>query len=218
MIRLNTPPDPLPEAIVRHAGGLSASLLCDAQLGFGAMDHRIKPVACGTRLLGSAFTVNLKVGSGTAVIAAVALAGKGHVLVISGKGNSENAVLGDLLVHTAIRSGVEGIVVDGVVRDVEELRASGLPIFALGANPGAAAKDGPGELNTMISCGGVGVNPGDMVVGDDDGVVVIPRARMNEAIEAARVKEMFEKQRKKEIAGGVLMPTWLDTMLVDAQG
>ena len=218
MIRCNPPPEPLPEDLVRQAADFSTSLFCDAQLGFGAMDHRIKPVAPGTKVVGSAFTVNLKAGSGTAVIAAVALAGKGHVLVISGKASTENAVLGDLLAHTAIRSGVEGIVLDGVVRDIEELRTSGLPIFALGANPGAAAKEGPGELNTTVSCGGVGVNPGDLVIGDDDGVVVIPRGRLDEALKAASAKDAFEKRRRKEIASGLLMPEWLNALLVNAQG
>lgn len=216
MIRVNPRPEVLSAEIVIEAGGLSASLFCDAQLGFGAMDYRIKPVAPGTKVLGAAFTVNLKAGSGTAVIAAVALAKPGHVLVISGKGSTASAVLGGLLAKTAIKAGVSGIVLDGVVRDINELRASGLPIFALGANPGAAAKEGPGEINTTVSCGDVGVNPGDLVIGDDDGVVVIPRSRIPEAIAAAKAKVAAEKRRIAEIENGLLMPDWLKESLLMA--
>jgi 4-hydroxy-4-methyl-2-oxoglutarate aldolase len=165
MLNINPPPALLSAETVKEVKCLSTSLLSDSMSGLGVMNYRIKPVAPGMKLAGTAFTVNIKVGNGLAVIASVALIGQGYVLVISGKGDSTKAVFGSLMAKTALKSGIEGVVLDGMVRDIAELREFGVPVFALGAVPAAAEKEGPGEINGSVSCGGIVVNPGDLIVG-----------------------------------------------------
>lgn len=214
MITVNEIPELLPTEVVEAAGQLSTSLLADSLMGFGAMDYRIKPIVTGSKVAGTAFTVDVKAGGAPAVIAAVALIKKGYVMVVSGKGNTLNAILGDLLMKTAIKSGISGVVLDGLVRDIAELRELGVPVFALGAVAAAPDKEGAGEINGAISCGGVAVRPGDLIVGDDDGVVVIPRAKVHEAIAAAQAKEASEVSRIQAIENGLLLPDWLKKQLV----
>lgn len=209
MLNINPPPALLPAETVEEVKHLSASLLSDAMAGLGVMNYRIKPVAPGMKLAGTAFTVDIKAGKGLAVIAAVALAGKGYVLVISGKGDLAKAVFGSLMARTAMKSGINGVVLDGLVRDVAELQELGLPVFALGAIPAAAAKEGPGEINGSVSCGEMIVNPGDLIVGDHDGVVVVPRDKIGSVLAAAQAKVTAEVIRIQDIENGLLMPEWL---------
>lgn len=203
MFNINNTPDFLPKEIVLEASRLSTSLLCDSMSGLGAMDYRIKPVAPGMKFAGTAFTVNIKNGNGSAVIASVSMAKNGHVLVISGKGNSSNAVFGDLMARIALKSGINGIVLDGLVRDTAELREVGIPIFALGATPSAAEKEGPGEINSSVSCGGIVVHPGDLIVGDCDGVVVVPRDEIDSVLSVAKSKANAEAQLLHDIENGL---------------
>jgi 4-hydroxy-4-methyl-2-oxoglutarate aldolase len=202
--------DILPEETIKELKSLSTGLLSDAMSGLGAMNYRIKPIDSNMKFVGTAFTVNLKNGTGPAVMAAVALAGQGYVIVINSNGNSSNAVFGSLIAKTAIKRGIEGVVLDGLVRDTAELKELGLPVFSLGAIPCAAEKEGPIEINVPVSCGGIAVIPGDIVVGDEDGVVVVPRNKVDAVIAAAKAKLNLEIKRMQDIENGLLMPSWLE--------
>lgn len=217
MLKVKTPPALVPAEKLEEAKGLSASLLADAMAGFGAMDYRIKPITAGMKVVGTAFTVNPKAGTALPVIAAVALAGEGHILVISGKGDLSNVVLGEIMTLIAQKRAVSGIVVDGLVRDVAAIRATGMPVFAIGALPAAAEKEGPGEINGPVSCGGIAVNPGDLIVGDDDGVVVVPRDNVDGVLATAKAKAAAEAQRIRDIGNGVLMPEWLKKRIAELE-
>lgn len=208
-LKTNTTPVLISSEIIKEVSNLSTTLLSDAMAGAGVMDFKIKPIKPGVKLAGTAFTVDTKDGNALAIIAAVALAQQGHILVISGKGEAGNAIIGDMLVRTALKSGISGIVVDGLLRDVCELRNMEMPLFAMGAVPAAAEKKGPGELNSPILCGGIAVKPGDLIVGDDDGVVVVPHHAMKEVLLAAKAKLASEEQRIQDINNGLLVPEWL---------
>lgn len=216
MLKINVAPELLPDNIAEEAKQFSTTLLCDAMAGFGAMDYRIKPIMPGMKVVGTAFTVNLKAGTALAVIAAVALASKGYVLIIGGNGDRTNALFGDLMAQTAIKGGIDGVVIDGLVRDIAQLRQDNLPLFAAGATPTAAVKDGSGQINSPAVCGGVAVDPGDLIVGDDDGVVVIPRDLIDDVFAAARAKAAAECKRVQEIEQGILMPEWLRKRIADS--
>lgn len=203
----------LSSEMIEEFSQLSTTLISDAMAGTGVMDYKIKSIKPGVKLAGTAFTVDTKEGSALAVIAAVALAQQGHILVISGKGEASNAVIGDMLVKTALKSGISGIVVDGLVRDVSVLRDMDMPLFAIGAVPSAAKKNGHGELNSPIVCGGISVKPGDLIVGDDDGVVVVPSHAMYDVLLAAKAKLASEEQRIQDIDNGLLVPEWLKKLL-----
>lgn len=206
-------PDLLTPDIIEQAKRLSTGVISDAMSGIGTMSYKIKPVASGMKVVGTAITVNLKSGSNFMLHTAIALAGKGYVLVASGKGNQSVALVGGLMTRAAKRQGVEGFVIDGLARDVAELRELGLPIFCSGTVPAGPEREGAGDINLPIACGRVNVSPGDLIVGDDDGVVVVPRSKINEVLAAAKKKELSEAQRMQEISDNVIVPEWLKKKL-----
>jgi regulator of RNase E activity RraA len=144
---------------------------------------------------------------------ALTLVKPGDVLVIDGGGYHSWALLGWLMVSTAIKLGVSGIVADGCVRDAQEIRASGFPLFSAGLSPNGPFKEGPGEINFPISCGGQVVEPGDMIIGDDDGVVVLKKEFAGAAIDGVYKVIEREENRLKEIAAGKVIRPGIVEML-----
>jgi len=182
------------------------------------MAAAIKPLAPGTRLLGQARTVAGMVGDNSAAHAAIAIARPGEVLVIDARGYEDAAVWGGIMTRAAIARGLAGVVVDGAVRDVAEIRASGFPCFARAAVPAGPHKGFGGVIDGPVSCGGCPVRPGDLIVGDDDGIVVVPLEREAAVLEAVARQMAREKALEDGIAEGVLpaeqmgiaTPDWLD--------
>jgi len=157
------------------------------------MDYRINPVYKPMRkLCGTAVTVQARPGDNLLSLKAIQIAQPGDVIVIAAQGDTSLSVWGGFMSMMAARRGIAGVVTDGVIRDVEQSREAGLPIYAVGVTPAAPTKEGTGQINTSISCGGVVVEPGDIVVGDEDGVVVVPR-REAEAV-AEKVRERIAKE------------------------
>jgi regulator of RNase E activity RraA len=135
---------------------------------------------------------------------ALEIAEPGDVLVVGTNGNTTSAVFGELMCHTAVAARLGGIVVDGAIRDVGALTRLGFPSFSRAICPGGCDKDGPGEINVPIACGNAVIMPGDIVVGDEDGLVVVPREDIEEVLERVRAILHRETQRVAEIASGVL--------------
>lgn len=210
----------LPEDIIERAKRLNTTLLTDAMGCTGSMDFRIKPVAPGMKMVGTALTVSMRPGDNLFLHEAIYAGKEGYVLVADGKGHTENAYLGELMAGAAKAIGLEGIVIDGLVRDKESLTELNFPIFAKGFIPNGPLKDGPGELHGPVSCGGVTVHPGDLILGDEDGVIVVPRAKIEDALAKAEKKLSYESERMKTIAEyeknrkagldkGSIAPPWL---------
>jgi 4-hydroxy-4-methyl-2-oxoglutarate aldolase len=168
--------------------------VCDAMDRFGAMDYRIKPLDPASRMCGPALTVRTRPGDNLAVYQALEVAEPGDVLVIQTYEHTAGSVIGDLVVNIARRRGLAGIVTDGLVRDASGIRATGLPVFARGLSPSSPFKDGGAEIGGAVSCGGVAVRPGDVIVGDEDGVAVVPQDDL--AAVAERLRGVFEKEAK----------------------
>lgn len=166
--------------------------VCDAMDRFGAMDYQIKPVDSASRMCGTALTVRTRPGDNLAIYQALEIAQPGDVLVIQTYDHTAGSVIGDLVVGNAKRRGLTGIVTDGLVRDAGGIRATGLPVFARGLSPSSPFKDGGAEIGGAISCGGVAVHPGDYVIGDEDGVVVVPQGELIAVAE--RLKAVCEKE------------------------
>ena len=188
--------------------------VCDAMDRLGAMDYRIKPLDPASRLCGPALTVRTRPGDNLMVWKALDVARPGDVLVIATYGFTATSTFGENVVKAAKTKGVAGIVCDGLCRDLSGIRATGLPAFALGAVPSSPGKDGPGEIGGAVSCGGVAIQAGDLVVGDEDGVVVVPLADLaavGERLEAIAAKEA---RMEADIAAGRLIPNWVDAALV----
>src|SRR5690606_43004 len=152
-------------------------------------------------------------GDNLAIHAALSQVRPGDVLVIDGRGACERALMGGIMCAQAAKAGVAGVVIDGAVRDVAELRELDLPVFALAAVPSGPTKNGPGSLLRPIHCGGALIQPGDWVFGDGDGVVTYPDSRRKDLLKAAHEKYIAEQERLAAIASGVLTPPWLRAAL-----
>lgn len=180
--------------LLRAYRGAPTGFVTDAHNGQGCLDYRIKPIDPSMTVCGPALTCYCSPTDNLAAMAALDFAKKGDVIVIAARNDETAAVIGDRWAAWAKKIGVAGIVCDGLVRDLVGLLEVGIPVFARGLAPNSGFKHGPGEINTRVSCGGIAVDPGDIVVGDRDGVVAVPRADADTV--AARLAEV----RKKEVA------------------
>lgn len=162
-------PDP---SLVQRFGGIAAASIANSMNRGSCISGRIKPLN-GAPLLGVAITVKTRPGDSLVMQKAMNLAQPGDVIVVDAQGATNNANAGELMVTWMQHHKLAGLIVDGAVRDVGAIRNMTFPVYAAGITPRGPYKDGPGEVNAPISCGGVIVKPGDIVVGDEDGVVVI---------------------------------------------
>ena len=181
---------------------LGAGPVSDALGKTGAMDHEIRPRSANPRMAGPAFTVRVHTADILMVSKALSECPKGSVLVVDGRGERNTALWGGLTTAAALRKGLAGIVVDGAVRDIAEIRRSRLPVFARAVVANAGGAEYTGELDVSVQCGGIVVTPGDWLVGDEDGVVVIPIGRLDEAIRIGNSIVEAEKRIAGAIAAG----------------
>ena len=196
------------------AAGLCSTLLADA--GARVMRAAIKPLRAGWSVRGRALTVSVPAGDNLAIHAALAIAKPGDVLVVDAQGYADRAVMGGIMCAQAAATGVAGVVIDGAMRDAAELRQGDLPVFAAAVSPAGPYKAGGGSVNRPVQCGGVRVEPGDWILGDDDGLVVVGPAQCEAVVAAALAKAEAEARRMAAIARGELRPAWLDEALAKA--
>lgn len=200
--------------VVAKASRFAASILADVAGRRGALDGRIAPVSPEMKLCGPAFTIEVRPGDNLMIHAAMTIAKPGDILVIDGKGDRMCALMGSIMINACKALKLGGVVIDAAVRDTLELRELGFPVFAVGANPNGPTKFVPGRMNWPISCGGIAVNPGDLVVGDADGVVVVEREKAASLLDAAAKKVADETSRIAGIKQGKdLRPKWLEGSL-----
>ena len=200
--------------VVQSASKFAASILADVAGRRGTVDGRIQPLTHATRLAGPAFTIEIRPGDNLMIHAAMAMAKPGDILMIDGKADRNCALMGSIMLNACKKLGLGGVVIDGAHRDTEELLELGFPVYSMGANPNGPTKYVPGRINWPISCGGVAVSAGDLVVGDADGVVVIEREKAEAMLELAVKKVADEKQRIADIVSGKsIRPKWLEGSL-----
>lgn len=165
-------------------------------------------------LVGTAFTVRTPPADNLMVHKAMDLAQAGDVIVVEAGGDMSHAILGELMCVYAQTRGIAGFVVDGPVRDGAAIRALSYPVFAKGLAPRGPHKEGPGEINVTISCGGLSVSPGDVIVGDADGVAVVPRGNAEEVAAAAGQVQRGEAETIQQIHDGWWRRDWVDETLL----
>jgi regulator of RNase E activity RraA len=169
------------------------------------------------RLVGPACTVKTYPGDNLMVHKSLDIAKPGDVIVIDTSGSSMGAVLGDLVSTKARHRGVAGFVVDGLIRDLPGIRDLGdFPVFARGVTPIGPLHRGPGEINYPISAGGIVVNPGDLIVGDLNGVVVVPREIAAELLDRLTAQRRSEADYMDAVARGAFSNAWVDRLLEDS--
>ena len=199
---------------VKRASQFAASILADVAGRRGALDGRIAAISPTQRMAGPAFTVEVRAGDNLMIHAAITMAKPGDILVVDGKGDRTCALMGSIMINACKKLNLGGVVLDAAVRDIEELRELGFPVYAVGTNPNGPTKFTPGRINWPVSCGGISVNPGDLIVGDADGVVAVEREKAESLLDAAAAKVADERARIADIvAGKNLRPKWLEGSL-----
>lgn len=199
--------------VLAHFLNIPTGNICDAMDRLGAMEHRIKPLSPDACLCGPALTVRTRPGDNLMVWKALDIAQPGDVLVIGTYEYAITSTIGELFVLAAKLKGLSGIVCDGMCRDASGIRATGLPVFAAGTVPSSPGKDGPGEIGGAVVCGGAAVHPGDIIVGDEDGVVVVPFADVPAVAEKLIAVRDKEEKMLARIKSGRLVPEWVDELL-----
>ena len=191
--------------LVERFRGLAAANISDVQGRQNTLDARIKPIYTPfPPLCGPALTVKARTGDNLVAFKAIELARPGDVIVISGGFDMNYSLWGGVMSAMAAHHGIGGVVTDGLVRDVAQTRNVGLPVFAIGLTPTGPTKEGVGQINTPISCGGVVVNPGDIVVGDEDGVVVVRQDEAEAVWQRVQARIELEQSWFERIAAGEL--------------
>ncbi len=181
---------------------LRPALLSDALGKSGGMDHYMQCFSANCRMAGPAFTLRVHTADILMVGKALSDCPAGSVLVIDGQGERNTALWGAITTECAQLKGVEGIVIDGAIRDVAQIRKSRLPVFARGAVPNAGGAEYAGETGIPIQCGGAVVSPGDWIVSDEDGLVVVPAGRVENALERAEALLKVERAIYAEVRKG----------------
>lgn len=200
--------------LVTLASQFASSLLADVNGRRGGMHGRVAPLDRRFRVCGTALTVEVRPGDNLMIHAAIAMARPGDVIVVDGKADQTCALMGAIMANQCRAKGVAGVVLDAAARDCDEIRELGFPMYAVGTNPNGPTKLVPGLINHPVQCGGVTVRPGDLVVGDADGVVVIEREKVATVIELAAEKLEAERRRIANIQSGAeTRPAWLASAL-----
>lgn len=168
----------------------------------GAVDSAIKPIYPGLRVLGSAFTVKTPAGDNFTIHAALQLAKPGDVLVIDAGDYTKQGSFGDVMATAALSLGIAGLVTNGGVRDAERIHKLGFPIFSRSISIKGTVKETFGEINQPIAFGGVTINPGDLIIGNDDGIVAIPRENIEDVLAPSRSRDEKEVKRRAQIQQG----------------
>ncbi|EON74612.1 RraA family protein [Lysinibacillus sphaericus] len=194
---------------------LPTTAISDATGGHTNLRSDIKPLADHFKIAGRAVTVRLPDGENGAVLEATRAANAGDILVIDAKGNMNRAVAGDFVISLAKGMGIQGFVVDGVIRDIEAIRKLNFPVFSLGTTVAAGNKNGGGKVNVPIAIGGVTVQPGDYIIGDVDGVLVVPQVDAERIVVTAEAKVAKDEIRAQEahVNGKESIIAYLDKVL-----
>ena len=164
------------------------------------------------KLIGSAVTVKLRAGDNLLTYKALSMMQPGHVLIVDAGGQTSNAIVGELLLLYAQQRGCTGFVIDGAIRDTAAFAEADFPCFARGVTHRGPYKTGPGAINVPVSIGGQVISPGDVIVGDEDGLVSFPVADAQVVFAAAERSRLNEQAIRDEIATGAVRQSWMEKM------
>ena len=203
---------PLDPAIVRAFQGLAVANISDCMDRIVGTAH-LRPVHNGKPVAGRALTVRTRPGDNLLVHKAIDLAQPGDVIVVDAGGDVRNAIIGEIMASLAASRGVAGFVIDGCIRDADTLAGMDIAVYARGVTHRGPYKDGPGQIGVPVSVDGMPVQPGDLIVGDRDGLLAIAPAQALELSERVRKLEAAEKETLAAIAAGKLDRSWVDRTL-----
>lgn len=199
-------------ALVDAFRGLPVANIDDCMNRLFAVHEAIKPVG-NPEVLGPAFTIRVPESDNLMFHKAMDMAKPGDVIVIAAGGVTHRAIFGELMMSYLVKRGIGGVLVDGAIRDADAISKMPIPVYACGISPNGPFKNGPGEINTPVAFGGQVVNPGDIVVGDADGVVIVPQHEAAELVEKVKKVSAMEKGIMDGIAKGSYVRPWVDAKL-----
>lgn len=200
-------------AAVDALAAIPASIISDNMSRMAAAGAALRPLHRAGVLAGTALTVRTRPGDNLMIHKAVDIAAPGDIIVVDGGGDLTNALIGELIVTYARSRGVAGFVVNGAARDVDALSRGDVPVYAAGVSHRGPYKDGPGEVNVPVAIAGMVVSPGDVVVGDQDGVVAVPIDDVPAVLAASRLQVQREAAILEAIASGAWDRAWVDETL-----
>jgi RraA family protein len=199
--------------IVKRFRTIPVANISDSMSRMTAGGARLRPLHRGGVMAGPALTVKTRPGDNLMIHAALDLAAPGDVIAVDGGGDLTNALIGELMISYAQKRGLAGIVINGAVRDSAWIRAHDFPIFGAGISHRGPYKDGPGEINVPIAVDGMVIEPGDLLIGDDDGLLCVPYEHADRVFADASAKHAAEEKQMLAIAEGRNDRTWVDASL-----
>ncbi|BAU30980.1 RraA family protein [Microcella alkaliphila] len=214
IVRVHDRAEPIDPEIIQRFAELPTPAVSDStQRSTGAT--ALRPIGAslsslaGKSMVGTALTVRTRPGDNLAVHIALDMGRPGDILVVDARGETTNAILGELMTSYAETKGFHGIVVDGAVRDHDLISSAGFPVFARGISHMGPYKSGPGEIHGTATIGGVPIEDGDLIIGDADGIVVVPARRVHEVLELAEAVVEKEEGQRADIAAGRWDRSWI---------
>ena len=211
--RINKRTRKVDEATVAKYRDIAVANISDSMSRMTHGGPRLRPLHAGGVLSGPALTVKQRPGDNLMVHAALNRAERGDVLVVDAGGDLTNAIMGELMLAHAQQIGMAGVVIYGAVRDYGWIRKNDFPVFAAGVTHRGPYKNGPGEINVTIALDGMVIEPGDLIVGDDDGLICVPYADTETVYAAANAKQQGEAKTMAAIKAGTTDRSWVEAAL-----
>lgn len=202
--------------IMKQFKSIPASNTADVMGRSCAMNPRIHLVSSPKEqmMVGPAYTVKCRAGDNLALHAALGLCNEGDVIVVSNEEDNTRAIMGEVMMaYLRYTKKIAGIIIDGPIRDIDEIGKWDFPVYCTGTTPGGPYKEGPGEVNVPIACGGISINPGDIILADPDGVIVIPRKDAAKILEEAKKFQAADEQKLIASKNGTAKRDWVDKAL-----
>ncbi|MFV2047602.1 RraA family protein [Metabacillus sp. YM-086] len=178
-----------------------------------AIGSKLRPYHKEGKLVGTAITVKTRPGDNLLVHKAIDIAEPGDVIVVDAGGDTTNAIVGEIMLRIARRNGIAGFIIDGAIRDTKAFMEGDFPVYAVGVTHRGPYKDGPGEINVPISVDGMCVNPGDLLIGDEDGIAVVPVESARDLLVKVRQQEQKELEIFRSIDNNTIDRSWIDETL-----
>jgi regulator of RNase E activity RraA len=200
-------------SVVEAFAKLPVANVSDSMARMTAGGPRLRPMHASGRMAGVALTVRSRPGDNLMLHKAIDMAVAGDVIVVDAGGDVTNSLIGELMLAYAVKRGVAGFVINGAIRDRPAFAETNLPTYAAGVTHRGPYKDGPGEINVPISLDGMVIEPGDIVIGDMDGVLAVPLADAQVVLKAAQAKQEAEARQTRAIAEGTNDRSWVDAAL-----
>ena len=204
--------------LLKAFGRIPASNIADVMERSCAMNPRIRLLSSPKAQVtaGVALTVKNRAGDNLLLHKALNMACEGDYIIVSNEGDSSRSLIGEIMMAYLYRvKRAAGIVLDGPIRDIDEIGKWDFPVYGTGTTPGGPYKEGPGEINVPVSCGGIGVNPGDIIVGDPDGVIVIPRKDAPRVLEEALKFQAADEAKLEAARNGASDRSWVEKSLTE---